>query len=397
MIKLILSAIDRLLAKVMLVFIWLYQKTISPDKGLLSFRLKGKVCPHKPHCSQYGKNCFERYGFWQGLPLTADRVLHCLPSMQKIYDPASYRVVFISSAQIGVPFLEELVQDERFDVVGVVSQPDKPVGRGLKMQPNIIKSRALELGIPEEAIQTPTKINPEKSIEGKNFFDRLVAQKPDFIVVIAYGKIIPQSILDIPPFGAINVHGSLLPKYRGASPIQTIFLSQEQESGITIMHMDAGMDTGDIIAQKAFPLPFEWNCLDCIEHMQQIGPRFLTQVLRKYAKAELKAQPQDHTLAIDCKKIEKADGEIVVLSETLESVYAKYRAYFLWPKIHFKLGEKSVIIEKLVLDEAKYYQDQTSPLFTSDGKLHPAVQDISLKPEGKKAMDRASFKNGYLR
>lgn len=138
------------------------------------------------------------------------------------------------------------------------------------MQSNIIKTRALELGIAEEAIQTPTKINPEKSIEGKNFFDRLVEKKPDFLVVLAYGKILPQSILDIAPFGAINVHGSLLPKYRGASPIQTIFLNQEIESGITIMHMDAGMDTGAVIDQLKFPLPFDWTCKDCIEHMQKI-------------------------------------------------------------------------------------------------------------------------------
>lgn len=134
--------------------------------------------------------------------------------MHKIYDPSHYKVVFISSAPIGVPFLNQLAQDPRFELTGIITQPDKAVGRGLKMQPNIIKTIALELGIPAEDIQTPTKINPDKSIEGKNIFDRLVGKKPDFLVVIAYGKILPQSLLDIPLFGAINVHGSLLPKYR---------------------------------------------------------------------------------------------------------------------------------------------------------------------------------------
>ena len=132
--------------------------------------------------------------------MSIDRILHCLPSMHKIYDPEHYRVVFISSAPIGTPFLDELVADPRFEVVGIVTQPDKPVGRGLTLQENIIKTHAKKLGISDNKIQTPIKINPEKSIEGKNFFDRLSAVKPDFLVVIAYGKIIPQNILDIPVF-----------------------------------------------------------------------------------------------------------------------------------------------------------------------------------------------------
>lgn len=120
--------------------------------------------------------------------------------MHKIYDPAHYKVVFVSSAPIGVPFLKHLAEDERFEITGIVTQPDKPVGRGLKLQANIIKTTALELGIAPEAITTPTKINPEKSIEGKNFFDWLQEKRPDFLVVIAYGKLIPQTILDIPTF-----------------------------------------------------------------------------------------------------------------------------------------------------------------------------------------------------
>lgn len=132
--------------------------------------------------------------------MSIDRILHCLPSMNKIYDPEHYRIVFISSAPIGTPFLDELVADPRFEVVGIVTQPDKPVGRGLTLQENIIKTHAKKLGISDNKIQTPIKINPEKSIEGKNFFDRLSAVKPDFLVVIAYGKIIPQNILDIPVF-----------------------------------------------------------------------------------------------------------------------------------------------------------------------------------------------------
>lgn len=129
-----------------------------------------------------------------------------------------------------MPFLQALAADKRFEIVGVVTQEDKPVGRGLKLTPNIIKQTALDLGFSSEEIQTPQKINPDLSLEGKNFFDRLQAKSPDFLVVIAYGKLLPQSILDLPIFGAINVHGSLLPKYRGASPLQSVFLVNEQQS-----------------------------------------------------------------------------------------------------------------------------------------------------------------------
>lgn len=289
------------------------------------------------------------------------------------------------------------MNDDRFEIIGVVTQPDKPVGRGLNLQENIIKTQAKTLGIAEKNIKTPTKINPDKSLEGKNFFDWLKDLKPDYLVVIAYGKIIPQNILDIPVFWPINVHGSLLPKYRWASPIQTIFLNKEEESWITIMHMDSGMDTWDIISQKTFNIPFDWTCLDSIKHMQKIGPKFLNQTLRDYAKNKIKAQKQDEKQVIDCKKIEKSDWEIEVFSDSLETIYAKYRGYYLWPKIHFILDGKKVIIEKLILDKTNYEQKSEFPLFSSQWELHSAVKEILLKPEWKKTMDWISFKNGYLK
>lgn len=316
--------------------------------------------------------------------------------MQKIYDPSHYRVIFISSAPIGIPFLEQLVKDPRFEVCGIVTQPDKPIGRGLKLQANSIKARALELGIGAEDIQTPYKINPDKSLEGKNLFDRMIAKKPDFLVVIAYGKIIPQTLLDIPVFWPINVHGSLLPKYRWASPIQSVFLNQETHTGITIMHMDAGMDTGNSIAQISFPIPFDWTCLDCIKHMQAIGPKFLNQTLRKYAKNEISDQEQDHSQALVCGKIEKSDGLIDPFRDTLDTIYAKYRAYYLRPKIFFLREGKNIIIEQLQVQEELYSTYMTRPLIDEKLQLNPAISSLLLKPQGKKVLDRKSFQNGYF-
>lgn len=140
-----MKTIDRFLALLAMGIIRLYQWTLSPDRGIFAFFLKGRICTHEPHCSEYGIKCLKRYGFWHGMPKISDRVLHCIPNMQKIYDPEHYRVVFFSSAPIGVPFLQALAGDKRFELVGVVTQEDKPVGRGLKLTPNIIKQSALEL------------------------------------------------------------------------------------------------------------------------------------------------------------------------------------------------------------------------------------------------------------
>lgn len=389
--------LDRGLAWIVIGFIRLYQFTLSPDKGLLSFFLKGRICTHEPHCSEYGLKCFKRYGFWHGLPKISDRVLHCTPSMQKIYDPEHYRVVFFSSAPIGVPFLEALAADKRFEVVGVVTQENKPVGRGLKLTPNIIKQTALDLGLSSEEIQTPQKINPDLSLEGKNFFDRLESRKADFFVVIAYGKLMPQSLLDLPIFGAINVHGSLLPKYRGASPLQSVFLADEQQSWITIMHMDVGMDTGAMIDKLAFKLPFEWTVKDLIAKIQKSWPQFLSDTLRSYAKGVLQVQPQNEQHATHCQKISKQEGEIQPSKDPLAEVYAKYRGYFLRPKVWFTLYEKKVVIEELVLDEVLFSETKDQPLRDNHFQLNPCVKSLSLKPEGKKAMDFQSFKNGYVK
>lgn len=317
--------------------------------------------------------------------------------MQKIYDPEHYRVVFFSSAPIGVPFLEHLVADKRFEVVGVVTQEDKPVGRGLKLTPNVIKQTALELGFSSDEIQTPTKINPEKSLEGKNFFDRLQAKNADFFVVIAYGKLVPQLILDLPIFAPINVHGSLLPKYRGASPLQSVFLANEQQSGITIMHMDAGMDTGAMVDKLAFKLPFERTVKDLIAKIQQSWPQFLNDTLRDYAKWVLQAQPQNEQHATHCQKISKSDGEIQPFGDAISAVYAKYRGYFLRPKVWFTFNEKKVVVEELVLDEVVFLKTKDQPLRDEQYRLNPCVKSLLLKPEGKKEMDFQSFKNGYMK
>lgn len=212
--------------------------------------------------------------------------------------------------------------------------PDAASGRGLQMQPNIIKQEAKKW-CDEKNIQTPARLHPEKSDIGKEFAQRLTALEPDYIVVIAYGKIIPQPILDIPKVYPINVHGSLLPLYRGASPIQSVFLDRKKESGITIMEMVAELDAGPMIDKLFIPLPFHWTAYDLIEEMKKIGPQFLCDVLRKLGKKYLRPIAQDVSEATFCTKIEKEDGKIDIFAQALASIYPKYRAYILWPKLFF--------------------------------------------------------------
>lgn len=389
--------LNKILAKPVIRLITIYQYTISPDKWLPSFWLKGRICAHEPHCSKYSIHVLKRYGFWPGIFYATDRVLHCTPSMEKKYDPAHYSVVFFSSAPIGVPFLQHLANDKRFEVVWVVTQCDKPSGRGMEIGENIIKQEAKKLMDANGwCIVTPTKLNPEKSEEGKEFMERLRKKKPDLLVVIAYGKIIPQAILDIPKIAPINVHGSILPKYRGASPIQATLLNNDKETWITIMKMDAWMDTGNMIDILRFTLPFHWTTNELIDEMKHIGPKFLNETLRKYGKKLLGEVPQKENKATFCGKIEKESWLINPRTDTIETIYNKYRAFALRPKIYFMVEGKRVIIEQLKLSEPLYNSNDELPLF-QEKKLNPAVLDIQLKPEGKKAMERKEFLNGYMR
>ncbi|HKL43656.1 MAG TPA: membrane protein insertion efficiency factor YidD [Candidatus Absconditabacterales bacterium] len=416
----ILKFIDKILTEISIILIKIYQYTISPDKGLPSLWLKGKICAHEPHCSKYSVLSFKRYGFFSGLPKVIERVFSCVGSKQKIYDPHKYNVVFFSSAPIGVPFLKELYKNKHFDIKGIVTNPDEKSGRGMKLKSNIIKTEGEKItplnkgergDLKNKFIQTPNSLRLDSkkyAEEAHNFKLRLEAKKPDYLVVIAYGKIIPKYILDIPKIAPINVHGSLLPKYRGASPIQSVFLNNEQKSGITIMKMDAKMDTGNMIDKLSTKLKFNRTTGDLIERMKQKGPKFLNKTLISYGKRLLGEVKQNEKQATYCKKIEKEDGEIFLDKDSLEDIYKKYKAYSLRPKIYFNtapftkggngdsIKPKRVIIEKLILDEKIFETEKNKPIIKGK-ELNKAIINISFKPEGKKSMNRESFKSGYLK
>lgn len=252
-------------------------------------------------------------------------------------------------------------------------------------------------------IQTPNSLrlkSKKYSQEAKDFFGRIKAKKPDFIIVIAYWKIIPKHILDIPVFWPINVHGSLLPKYRWASPIQSVFLNQESQTGITIMKMDEWLDTWNIIDKLKINIKFDWTVKNIIEEFQKKWPKFLNNTLRDFWKEFLWEQIQGKEYT-ECKKIEKQDWKIDLQKDTISEIYRKYRAYFLRPKIYFEFQHKNwkymnATIEELQLDESLFNQNK-GELLIENWKLNESINKISIKPEWKKTMDIESFLNWYLK
>ncbi len=413
LIKKIFYIADKVFAKIAVFLIKIYQWTISPSKWIFRFLYSQKTCIHEPHCSEYGRQCYNKYGFIKWTKYTMSRVSKCRPNNKIKYDPVSFRVVFFCSAPIGVNFLDKLSKDPRFDICWVVTAPDRPINRWQKVAPNIIKKTALKLGI--EDIQTPTKINPDKTKEGKDFATWLESKGADFFVVIAYGKIIPQPILDIPNIAPINIHGSILPKYRGASPIQSVLLDWESKTGITIMKMDATMDTGDMIKIMKFAIDPDWTVIDIIEKMTLDGPDFFVETLWEFGKGEIKAIKQDDKKATYCSKFTKENGKID-WNQSAKTIYNKFRAFRIWPGTYTKFNGKKLLIEKCSVREFQWgtaIVDDRVIWFHNPsknkkiGKVMKLWEDIvvlcgkwalnlqEVKLEGKKTQNIKDFVNGH--
>lgn len=225
----------------------------------------------------------------------------------------------MGTAELSCASLEKLAG--KFSVVAVVTQPDKPKGRELKLQFSPVKILAEKLKLP---VLQPAKARDEK------FISELRGLKPDLIVVAAYGQILPQAILDLPKFGCVNVHTSLLPKYRGASPIQSAILNGEAETGVTIMEMDAGLDTGGIISQARTPVLPEDNSQTLHDRLAQLGAELLVETVPDYVAGKIQPKPQPVEGVSYAAKINKADGRID-WNEPAEKILNRLRAFTPWP------------------------------------------------------------------
>jgi methionyl-tRNA formyltransferase len=231
------------------------------------------------------------------------------------------RVIFCGTPAFGLPTLKLLLRESDFSVEAVFTQPDRPRGRGQEPAQSPIKQAAVDAGI---AVHQPEKIRSEYATE----IIRQIA--PDAAVIIAYGQIIPRALLDIPRLGWINLHGSLLPKYRGAAPVQRAILAGEKQTGLTTMRIDAGLDTGPILAQLPVQVGADETATELLASMSEIGASMVLDTLRKLERREITPRAQDDSQATLAPPLRKEEGRID-WAQPAAAIYNRMRAFDAWP------------------------------------------------------------------
>ena len=292
----------------------------------------------------------------------------------------------MGTPEFAVPSLRALV-DSGDEVVAVVTQPDKPKGRGLEVAPPPTKVLAERHGIP---VLQPAKIKTEE------FFNELKKFNPDLICVAAYGKILPKNILDLPHYGCINVHASLLPKYRGAAPINWAIIRGEKVTGITTMKMDEGMDTGDMLLKEEVPIDDEDTGDTLSEKLSEIGARLLIETIRLLKEGQLNPIPQDHSQANYAPMLKKEDGKID-WQKSAEEIRNLIRGALPWPSAYTNLEGKLLKIYKVRLaggegKPGEVIKSESGILRVATGK--GALDILKLQIEGGKKLETQVFLRG---
>ncbi len=231
------------------------------------------------------------------------------------------KIVFMGTPELSCTSLAALAGDKQFSVAAVVTQPDRPKGRELKLQPSPVKALAQKLDRP---VLQPAKARDEQ------FIAELGRLNPDLIVVVAYGHILPQTILDLPRYGCLNVHTSLLPKYRGAAPIQWAIAHGDAETGVTLMKMDAGLDTGPIVAQRRTPIQPADDSATLHDRLAQLGAELLVETIPDYVAGKIPPRPQPAGGVSYAPKIKKEDGRLD-WSRPAQTIVNRLRAFTPWP------------------------------------------------------------------
>lgn len=295
------------------------------------------------------------------------------------------KVVFMGTPDFSVPILKALI--ENCNVVGVVTQPDKEVGRNKEIVFSPIKKVALENNI---KVLQPIKI--------RNDYQDILKLNPDIIVTCAYGQIIPKEILDYPKYKCINVHASLLPKYRGGAPIHHAILNGDKETGITIMYMAPGMDDGDIISQAKIDIRDDETTGELHDELQELGKNLLIDTLPSIIRGTNKRIKQNEE-EVSLARIIKKEDEIIDFSKSAIEVYNKIRGLNPFPSAYGLLDGKRIKIFKAVVEKnnsdeefGKIIRVEKDEMVVKCGK--DSIKILELQPEGKKKMDIKEFLNG---
>jgi methionyl-tRNA formyltransferase len=281
------------------------------------------------------------------------------------------RVVFIGTGEIGVPTLRALQDSREHELAGIVTQPDKPVGRDQQIQAPPIKAAVAEEKI---SILQPARIKDRPAIE------EIRALQPDVIVVMAYGQILPRDVLEIPRIACLNLHASLLPRWRGAAPIQAAIAAGDRESGITVMYMDEGLDTGDVLLQRKIAIGPTETGGALHDRLGQIAPEALLESLRLLAGENAPRLPQDNTLATKAPKLDREDGRIN-WSEPAEIIERKIRGFNPWPGAFTIIADSSNKPRNL-----KIFSASIVTLSGQPGEIMPAGDNSLVFATGNKAL-----------
>ncbi len=297
-------------------------------------------------------------------------------------------IVFCGTPAFAVPTLEHLLE-AGFIVPLVVTQPDRPKGRGMALAPSAVKQRALQAGLPVS--------QPDKIRDNEEFHSQLAALKPDAIVVVGYGRIIPPWMIDLPRLGNVNLHASLLPKYRGAAPIQWAIARGEKVTGVTTMRIDAGLDTGDILEQKEIAV----GPLDTAEtlapRMAATGAVLMVETLRGLHAGALSPRPQDHSQATWAPILKKEDGRIDFQRPAGE-ILNRLRGFQPWPGAYASFRGRNLQVWVARLADRKLPESELAVeaerLFVGCGS-GTALELLEVQLEGKKRIAAADFIRGY--
>jgi methionyl-tRNA formyltransferase len=303
------------------------------------------------------------------------------------------RIVFIGTGEIGVPVLSSLRESDEHELVGIVTQPDKPAGRAQRLEAPPIKAALADCALP---ILQPARIKSEEAV------GEIRALTPDVIVVMAYGQILPRAVLDIPRVACLNLHASLLPKHRGAAPIQAAIVAGDRESGITVMYMSEGLDTGDILLQSRLEIAVDETGGSLHDRLGQIAPGALHEALIRLQPGDAPRIPQDSSEATYAPKLGREDGRLN-WTEAAALLERKIRAFNPWPGAFTLLRDGAGRDRKLKIFSATVVQSaQAVPgeILQSDGGIVISAGDGALsldevQLEGKRRMSADDFLRGY--
>ena len=300
-------------------------------------------------------------------------------------------VVFCGTPQFAVPTLSALAAAGH-NIQLVVSQPDRPSGRGQQLAVPAVKQRALELKIPVT--------QPQAIKNNAEFRAQLEKLRPQAIIVVAYGRIIPQWMIDLPPLGNLNAHASLLPKYRGAAPIQWAIASGETVTGVTTMRIDAGLDTGDMLLRSEIPISPDDTAVTLSPKLAELGAALMVETVQRLEAGKLTPTPQDHSCATLAPILKKEDGRIE-FSRTAQEIHNRLRGFQPWPGAFTTFrGRSLAVVSARPLPPGSELAPPGRIRLLDNKLLVGAARDTSLEivelqPEGKKKMSAADFINGY--